>query len=127
MLRLAPIAVPVAAFVLAAATTSCGRLHAAPSGDNDERIQRGAELIVTTGCGLCHRIPGIKDAAGNIGPPLDGIAGRVYIAGMLNNTPDNMVRWLRWPQQVVPGNAMPDMGLDERQAGDIAAYLETLK
>lgn len=34
--------------------------------------------------------------------------------------------WLRDPQSVVPNNAMPDLGLNEQQARDIAAYLYTL-
>ena len=46
---------------------------------------------------------------------------------MLRNTPDNLVRWMRNPQSVVPGNAMPDMGVTEAQARDIAAYLYTLR
>jgi cytochrome c1 len=37
-----------------------------------------------------------------------------------------MVTWLRDPQEIVPGNAMPDMGLSEEQARDITAYLYTL-
>ena len=37
-----------------------------------------------------------------------------------------MIAWLRYPQAIVPGNAMPDMGLDEEQARDIAGYLYTL-
>ena len=49
------------------------------------------------------------------------------IAGMLRNEPRHLVTWLRHPQQVVPGNAMPEMGLDERDARDIAAYLYTLR
>ena len=49
------------------------------------------------------------------------------IAGMLPNTPDNLVLWLQRPQSVVPGNGMPDMGLSPRQAHDIAAYLYTLQ
>jgi cytochrome c1 len=51
---------------------------------------------------------------------------RVTIAGVLRNTPENMIEWLRHPQAVVPNNAMPDMNLDERQARDITAYLYTL-
>ena len=51
---------------------------------------------------------------------------RIFIAGLLRNTPANMVTWLRYPQQVVPGNAMPDMGLSEGRARDITAYLYTL-
>lgn len=89
--------------------------------------QVGQHLIETVGCGTCHAIPGVSGARGLVGPPLSGIASREYIAGMLHNTPDNMVLWLRFPQHVVPGNAMPDMGLSDEQARDIAAYLYTLK
>ena len=52
---------------------------------------------------------------------------RIFIAGLLRNTPANMVTWLRDPQEIVPGNAMPDMGLSEEQARDITAYLYTLE
>jgi cytochrome c1 len=41
----------------------------------------------------------------------------------LPNTPDNLVRWLRDPQAVSPQTIMPDLGLGEPQARDIAAYL----
>ena len=54
--------------------------------------RRGAELIVANGCATCHSIPGIDGARGNVGPPLDHVGARVFIAGMLRNTPDNMVR-----------------------------------
>ncbi len=90
-------------------------------------VTRGAELIRSIGCGLCHTIPGIGSADGLVGPPLNRMARRLYIAGRLPNTPDNMVRWLRDPQLVSPGNVMPDMGLDERQARDITAYLYGLQ
>jgi cytochrome c1 len=46
---------------------------------------------------------------------------------MLRNTPDNLTRWVRNPQQIVPGNAMPDMGLSEAEARDVTAYLYTLR
>jgi cytochrome c1 len=46
---------------------------------------------------------------------------------MLRNTPPNLVRWIREPQAVVPGNAMPNMGVSEVDARDIAAYLYTLR
>jgi cytochrome c2 len=89
--------------------------------------QRGAQRITRFGCAACHRIPGVKNASGNVGPPLDRIADRTYIAGMLRNTPANLVRWIREPQAVVPGNAMPNMGVSEADARDIAAYLYTLR
>lgn len=49
------------------------------------------------------------------------------IAGALPNTRSNLVAFLRSPQSVVPGGAMPDMGLTRRQARDAAAYLLTLR
>jgi cytochrome c2 len=89
--------------------------------------EKGAALINRVGCGSCHVIPGVLEADGMVGPPLDHIGSRQYLAGMLRNTPDDMVTWLRFPQRIVPGNAMPDMGLSQNDAQDIAAYLETLK
>lgn len=89
--------------------------------------QRGATDIVQIGCGACHTIPGIAGATGLIGPPLTEMGRRVFIAGLLRNTPDNLTMWLRDPQKIVPGNVMPDMGLSEEQARDIAAYLYTLR
>jgi hypothetical protein len=50
----------------------------------------GAALIIQYGCGGCHSIPGVPRAAGRVGPPLQDIARRVYVAGVLTNTHD---RW----------------------------------
>lgn len=55
-----------------------------------------------------------------------GLAGRALIAGKLANTPDNMVLWLRRTQEVKPLTAMPQLGVTEQDARDIAAYLSTL-
>ncbi len=87
---------------------------------------RGAALISEVGCGACHTIPGVRGAEGMAAPPLDHMASRKFIAGMLRNTPSNMVTWLMDPQEVVPGNAMPDAGLSEEEAEMMAAYLFTL-
>ncbi len=106
----------------------CGGLGGAQATEsrNHGDPERGAALIGKLGCGACHTIPGITGADGLVGPPLDRIGSRVYVAGVLRNTPDNMVTWLRDPQSVVPNNAMPNMGIDQQQARDIAAYLYTL-
>ena len=95
------------------------------SGVGDARV--GAALMGQAQCGACHAIPGIAAANGMSGPPLKGFAGRTIIAGMLANTPDNLVAWLRAPQTISPGNAMPNMNLSDAQAHDIAAYLYTLQ
>jgi cytochrome c2 len=93
----------------------------------DPVTQNGARLIENNGCGTCHSIPGINGADGVVGPPLDNIGRRVYLAGILRNTPENMASWLQHPQAYVPGNAMPEMGLTGNEAKAITAYLRTLQ
>ena len=116
---------PVIAFAAALLVSGCS------DGGTDPHVggsaEAGAAHIVAFGCGGCHRIPGIPGADGLVGPPLDMMARRVYVAGLLRNTPDNMVRWITDPQSVVPGNAMPNMGITAAQARDITAYLYTLR
>lgn len=89
--------------------------------------RRAPVLIIAFGCAGCHTVPGVEGANGNVGPPLTRFGSRAYIAGMLRNTPANLVRWIRDPQTVVPGNAMPNMGVTDKEARDIAAYLYTLR
>ena len=96
---------------------------AAQSGDADN----GRLLLRQFGCGECHRIPGVAAAQGNVGPPLDAIARRAYLAGRLPNTPDNMVRWIRAPKSVDPGTTMPDLSVGEAHARDMTAYLYSLR
>ena len=85
-----------------------------------------AKGLIAAQCTACHTIPGIPGAVGMVGPSLEGIARQQIIAGVLPNNPANMIRWLMHPQQVVPGNAMPEMGLTQDQARKIATYLSTL-
>lgn len=113
--------------------SGCSDWTASGSTDNVPRAEMigdpetGRRLIAEIGCGSCHLIPGIADANGLVGPPLDHIARRKYLAGLLRNTPETMVSWIRNPQTYVPGNAMPDMGLSEEEARQITAYLYTLE
>jgi cytochrome c2 len=88
---------------------------------------RGKDVISTHGCGSCHTIPGVRGANALVGPPLNQLGGRAYVAGVLPNTPDNMVRWLLDPPGVNPKTAMPNLHLSELEARDIAAYLYTLR
>ena len=89
--------------------------------------KRGAAAIGRYGCGTCHVIPGVSGAVGKVGPPLTGIGARVYLAGELQNTPDNMMRWIQNPQGVNPKTLMPNVGVTEQDARDIAGYLYTLR
>jgi cytochrome c len=88
---------------------------------------RGRSAIRRYGCGTCHTIPGVRGATANVGPPLDKIALRGYLAGRLPNTPGNLLLWIRAPRSVDAKTAMPDMGVSERDGRDIAAYLLTLR
>jgi len=88
---------------------------------------RGRAAIRRYGCGSCHEVPGIEGARGLVGPPLTNIADRLYLAGQLPNTPENMRRWISDPQGVEKGTAMPDMHVTAGDARDIAAYLYTLR
>jgi cytochrome c2 len=120
-----------ALFVLLLLLCACDR--------QQERFQTAAQLtgggnaeagmddLRKYGCSGCHTIPGIEGAHGVVGPPLNQFAERVYIAGRLPNTPENLMLWIQKPQQVVPNNAMPDMGIGEQDSRDIAAYLYTLR
>jgi cytochrome c oxidase assembly factor CtaG/cytochrome c2 len=85
--------------------------------------ERGPALMKSHGCAACHTIPGMGNARGQVGPPLAQFGRRAFIAGVLSNNPDNLVKWLRSPQSVIPGNAMPNTELTEEDARDIAAYL----
>jgi cytochrome c2 len=82
---------------------------------------------VKYGCSGCHTIPGIPRANGLVGPPLNSMSGRLYVAGMLPNTPDNLVYWIFNPRQVNPKTAMPMTGISAAEARDAAAYLYSVR
>lgn len=86
----------------------------------------GRADIVRYGCATCHTVSGVPEARGLIGPPLDGIASRSFIAGVLPNTPDNLMRWVAHPREISPHTLMPEMGVGEQDSRDLAAYLYTL-
>lgn len=88
---------------------------------------RGVDVITRYRCGACHYIPGIRNARGMVGPPLMFFGQRTFIAGEVPNSPENLVRWIRSPKSIEPGTAMPELGLSDQDARDVAAYLYTLR
>ena len=105
---------------------SCGRdVNAAPIRAPD--AARGKQALYQYACSTCHTIPGVTSASPNVGPPLGEIASRTLIAGKLSNTQDNMVLWLRNPNEVKPHTAMPNLRVTHEDAADMAAYLATLR
>jgi cytochrome c2 len=108
--------------------------RAAPSPATSRQVYagdaaRGLAIIASGvhGCAACHAIPGVRAPRGIVGPPLEGMARRSFIAGQLPNTPDVLVAFLQDPPALVPRTGMPDTHVSLAQARDIAAYLYTLE
>ncbi|WP_395623529.1 c-type cytochrome [Sphingomonas daechungensis] len=97
--------------------------HAAATTGGDP--VRGEAMFNQYGCGSCHGLKHVRKASGSVGPPLDGIPVRAIIGGKLDNTPANLQAWIRDPQRITPGTAMPDLRVGERDARDISAFLYT--
>jgi cytochrome c1 len=95
------------------------RIDVATGGD----ARHGREVIEAVHCGACHTIPGVPGAHGVIAPPLTDFAARTFIAGELPNTAANLIAWVRDPRSIEPSTAMPAVGLGDRDARDVAAYL----
>ena len=108
--------------LIAAAGAACGE-SPEPARVAGGDVDRGRAAIERYGCAACHTIPGVPASGATIGPPLLHLAERGYIAGVLPNTPEQLVRWLRDPPAVAPRTAMPNLGVSPAEAADIAAYL----
>ena len=88
---------------------------------------RGQRLLAQYQCGSCHAIPGVAAARGMQGPSLEAFGKRSYIAGRIPNRADALARWISAPQSLVPDTAMPNMGVSNADARDMAAYLGRLQ
>lgn len=122
-------AVRIAALCLvlgAVVTTACSGTDGAYRTVDGGHADRGARALTTYGCGACHMIPGVAGADGMVGPPLTDFGRRTYIAGEVTNTEENLIRWIQQPQAIEPGTAMPNLGVTDQDARDMAAYLYTL-
>ncbi len=121
------VAAVVGALAAAGVVVGCGA--DGPTGDGGIEgadAARAPAAMERYGCTSCHTIPGVG-GRGRVGPPLDAMGERRYIAGELTNTPDHMIEWLMDPQAVRPGSGMPDLGVTEQDARDLAAYLLQLE
>jgi cytochrome c oxidase subunit 2 len=95
-----------------------------PTGDS---AANGLALFQKTICASCHAINGTA-ARAQVGPDLTHFASRRQLgAGIADNTPENLRRWLADPERVKPGVRMPDFKFTDEQVTQIVDYLETLK
>lgn len=146
MLQSVPRLLAVAALALAIAgcngITSPGAPTPTPSGTNSfgQNAPRvltpapgiagdptiGRRLIGEKGCGGCHTLSGVPGATGVAGPNLTNVALRPTLAGeTIPNSADMLERWLLDPPSLKPGTTMPRLGLTERDARDLVAFLES--
>ncbi len=89
----------------------------------------GAQLFVSPQklCATCHTVAG-TEAKAQVGPNLTHVGSRTTIAaGVLENTPENMARWLRDPVAVKPGSKMPKLPLSEQDVSALVGYLQSLR
>jgi cytochrome c oxidase assembly factor CtaG/cytochrome c2 len=122
--------IPASALVLAGCSHSRAHqreLKAAALLTNGGDAEAGPQAIRKYGCYACHTIRGVPGGIGLVGPTLNGIRHRSYIAGELPNTPENMMHWIQHPHAVEPQTVMPEMNVTEEDSRNIAAYLYTLR
>ena len=107
--------------------------------ENPALIAQGRKLFQEKTCIGCHTVRG-HEGVGITGPNLTHVGARTTIAaGLLENTPEQLARWLRHPNQVKPGNKMYNGGyidpktgkanftLTEEDITALVAYLSSLK
>src|SRR5207249_2956603 len=85
----------------------------------------GRELFRAGACPTCHTLRGVSEANGIVGPNLTNITLRPTLAGgAIQNTPENLARWIKNAPAIKPGIAMPAFdNLSDQQTRDLAAFL----
>lgn len=100
----------------------------APAAQPTEPLaQQGYQVFMSKACVGCHTIDGTP-AQGKVGPNLTHVGSRTTIAaGLLENTPEDLARWLDNPPAIKPGSLMPRLGLTPDEIQALVAYLSSLK
>jgi cytochrome c oxidase subunit 2 len=94
----------------------------------DDARAKGLEIFRTSTCINCHAINGVPGANSRVAPDLTHVGSRQQLAaGVVQNTPENMRRWVKNPQAIKPGALMPDFYLDDQQIDQLADYLSSLR
>jgi cytochrome c oxidase subunit 2 len=101
--------------------------EAAPAPAPTAALGRAGQNVFLAACASCHAIRGTT-ATSYIGPDLTHLGSRGWLAGLtLRNTRAGLTRWIAAPQQVKPGNQMPNLDLSRAQLRAVVSYLESLK
>jgi cytochrome c2 len=113
----------VIVLLLAGSLAACHDKMASPEPLTGGNPKIGQKLVAQFGCGACHQIKGIAHADSQVGPSLKEIRSSSYIGGVLPNSADNLMKWIMHPRAINPKTDMPELGVTEPEARDIAAYL----
>ncbi len=105
------------------------------TGEDAELIAEGRKLFQEKTCFSCHVIRGHFVGGSPIYPDLTHVGARTTIAaGLLQNTSEQMARWIAHPDQVKPGNKMYSEGyvknnihVSPQDVAALVAYLQSLK
>ena len=101
------------------------RQQSEPATVNDAASE-GRRIFEATACVNCHTVAGTV-ATGRFGPDLTHLMSRDTLAsGAVQNTPENLRRWIRDPSVFKVGSLMPAMGLSDSKLDAVTAYMETL-
>jgi cytochrome c2 len=113
----------VACLAFAAVAAGCERKPPASEPLTGGNPRVGQQLIARYGCAACHQIKGIAHSDSKVGPSLKQIRDSSYVGGVVPNSADNLIRWIVHPRALNPRTAMPELGVTQAEARDIAAYL----
>jgi cytochrome c len=109
-------------------TCLLGLFLLAACGHREDQLRtRQAKALIASHCAACHQVPGVAVATGRVGPSLAHFGSQQIIAGYFSNNPEMLTQWIEHPQAMLPGNAMPEMGLLPDQAAAIVDYLYTME
>lgn len=87
----------------------------------------GQTVFMRNACISCHTISGTA-ATGRFGPDLTHFASRdTFASGAIQNTPENLRKWIDNPDSMKPGSLMPSMHLNSHDLDAITAYLSELR
>jgi cytochrome c1 len=92
--------------------------------ENGRRLFTDSSVFPPNGCGTCHTLPGVAYGEFPFAPNLNNVALRPTLSGeQVQNTPQNLSRWIQDPQSVKADAKMPKPNVTAQQAEDLAAFL----
>ncbi|MCC9658382.1 cytochrome c oxidase subunit II [Rhodopirellula halodulae] len=103
-------------------------LNQTKAADVDRLPEQGLALFKSIGCGACHTIRGVVEAA-SVGPELTHFGSRLRLgASAMANNEENLRRWIRNAKDVKPDAAMPSFEtLSDEELNTLVEFLGALQ